>query len=254
MSSFVAAVRLLTVLPTGPWGQNPDARAVANSAAYFPLVGAVVGLASGGVFLGASELFPIAVAAALALAVSVAITGALHIDGLGDTFDGLLGGRTREQKLEIMADPRVGAYGVSTIVLGLIIKWSAIASLDPRAEWTLLVVTTVLARGTVAIVVARFRYVRVDGIGSAYADRAWFVVPVAALSALGMTVVFGSPASLIAGVSALVVGVAVALFARRMIDGVTGDVYGAVVELSEIVVLLILLGLIEADFEVGAIW
>lgn len=254
MSAFLAAVRLLTVLPVGSGPAHADSRATANSPAYFPLVGTLIGLASAGVFVAAAEALPVAVAAALAVATPVALTGALHVDGLGDTFDGLFGGRTGERRLEIMADPRAGAFGVSAIALGFMIRWAVISSLDPETGWSLLVVAAALSRCVVSVVVSSFRYVRVDGIGSAYSAGPWRILPIAIATALAVTVVFGSLPALIAGASALVVGIGVALYARRMIGGVTGDIYGAVVELSEIAALLTLVALVEANIEIGVIW
>lgn len=254
MNSLLAAVRLLTILPIGRANAGDGPGQTANSAAYFPVVGALIGLASGGVFVGAAELFPVTVAAALAVATPVILTGALHVDGLGDTFDGLFGGRTKARKLEIMADPRTGAFGVSAIALGFLIRWAVIASLDPGSNWALLAVAAASSRGAVSVVVSYFPYVRPNGIGSAYANGSRLVPPVAVLTVLVVAVIFGSIPSLIAGGVALAVGIAVALYARRMIGGVTGDIYGAVVEISEIAALLTLLGLLEGNVDIGVIW
>ncbi len=254
MSALVAAVRLLTVLPVGKGSAEFDERAAANSPAFFPFVGAVIGLASAGVFVAAAEALPVAVAAALAVATPVVLTGALHVDGLGDTCDGLFGGRTRERKLEIMSDPRMGTLGVAAIALAFLIRWTVVSSLDPDTGWSLLVVAAVLSRGVVSVVVARFQYVRANGIGAAYSNGSSFVMPLAVVTTVVLTVVFGSLPALVAGIVAVIVGLGIAFYARRLIGGVTGDIYGAVAELTEIAALLTLLALVEADLDVGVIW
>lgn len=260
MNSFLAALRLLTVLPVGNRGTGHatdgagDEKAIANSPAFFPLIGVLIGLASAGVFVGAAEIFPVVVAAAFAVATPVIMTGALHVDGLGDTFDGMFGGRTKDRKLEIMADPRTGAFGVSVIALAFLIRWAVISSLDPGSDWSLLVVAAALSRGAVAVVVVYFPYVRSGGIGSTYSNGSRLIVPTAVITAVVVAVVFGSVVALIAAAAAMVTGVGIALYSRRMIGGVTGDIYGAIVELSEIAALLTLLGLLEASFDIGVIW
>lgn len=255
MNSFIAAFRFLTILPLPSFGNAAETNGShANTPAFFPAVGLFVGTVVAGTFVGASELLPVSVAAALAIAVLVALTGALHMDGLGDSFDGLFGGRTKERKLEIMADARIGAFGVGAIILVLLTKWTAISEFDPQKSWMLLVATPIISRGLVAAFVVRFPYVRSNGIGSIYQDASAWVLPVSVILTLTLTVVFVGLTGLIAlGVAALV-GLGVAFYSVRVIDGVTGDVYGAVIELSELAALLTLLGLTEAEVDVGVIW
>lgn len=252
MSGLLAALRLMTVLPLGA-GSSSD-RAIAVSPAFFPIVGALIGLASAGVFVAAAEVLPVPVAAALAVVVPVFLTGALHLDGLADTADGLFGARTRERRLEIMVDPHVGAYGVSAIVIDLLVRWSVVASLEPATGWPVLVVAGVLSRGTVAVVIAMFPYIRKEGIGSAYAGRARAIVPVAVIISVALAVTFGGVPALAALGAAATGGLVVAGYARRSIGGVTGDIYGAVVEVSELAALLTLSALLFATWDIGAIW
>ena len=253
MSAFLSALRLMTVLPVGR-GDATRGNAEANSPAFFPLVGLLIGLVSAAVFVGLGEFLPVSVAAALAIAVAVALSGGLHIDGLGDTADGLFGGRTRERKLEIMSDSRVGAFGVTAIVLMLVAKWAVVSELDPGSHWSLLVVVAVSSRGVASLAVAAFPYARSQGIGSHYSGAALWVVPMAALLSLPLVLVFGSLISFIAVGAAVLVGLGIAFYSLRSIGGLTGDVYGAIIEMSELAALLTLLGLVEAEFDAGVIW
>ena len=117
---FLTAVQLLTRVPTpGIAGFQPDW--VARSARYYPLVGALVGAVAALVLLGAARLWTGALPALLAVAGGVLLTGAFHEDGLADAADGLGGGATRERRLHIMKDSRIGSYGALAlgVVLGL---------------------------------------------------------------------------------------------------------------------------------------
>ncbi|MEE3101345.1 MAG: adenosylcobinamide-GDP ribazoletransferase, partial [Pseudomonadota bacterium] len=120
------ALQFLTRIPIPAWvGHAPDM--LARAARWYPVVGALVGLAAGAVYAGAATLglAPLA-GAALALAVSIALTGALHEDGLADTLDGLGGGATRERALEIMRDSRIGAYGAVGLGVALLVRAGAV--------------------------------------------------------------------------------------------------------------------------------
>ncbi len=255
MSALLAALRLMTVIPVGstaPTGNNE--RGVANSPAFFAVSGLVIGLASAGVFYGASEFLPVPLAAVLAIALTWVLSGGLHIDGLGDTFDGLFGGRTPERKLEIMSDPRPGAFGVAAIAFVLLVKWIAISELVPESHWGLLVVIAVASRGTAAFAVVLFPYARPLGIGSAYAKPAIWVLPTVVFTTVFFTVVFGGWVSLISLGVAAALGLGIALYSLRAIGGLTGDIYGAIIELTEVAALVSLIALIESEFDAGVIW
>jgi adenosylcobinamide-GDP ribazoletransferase len=252
MSALVAAIRLLTVIPIGSGASSQ--RAVALSPAFFPVVGTVIGLATAGAYAGASEFLPSPVAAAIAVLVAIALTGAIHIDGLADTADGLFGGRTRERRLEIMADPRVGTFGISAIGIALLIRWAAIGSLEPGAEWSVLVVAAAMSRTVVLGVMAGFPYARPEGIGEGYSGNRPVILVAGIATAVGVALLFGGPASLLALLPAALVGLAVAVYARRLIGGVTGDIYGAVIELAELAALLTLVALAGSDFTIGVAW
>lgn len=249
MSALQAAVKLLTIVPFG--GGASGERALARSPVFFPVVGAAIGLASAAVWNVTADWFPDAIAAVFAIVTSLVLTGGLHIDGLADTMDGLFGGRSRARKLEIMSDPGVGAFGATAIALSLLLRWSILTSMDPDSDWLLLVVAATLSRATVAGVMTTFPYAREQGIGSVYSASKGLVIPVVAIIGVGVAFAFGSGAGLVAAGFAALVGVAVALYAKRKIGGLTGDVYGAIVELAELAALL---GLVSGIATAGTIW
>jgi adenosylcobinamide-GDP ribazoletransferase len=165
VSALVAAVRLLTVIPV-PFSRDVSARAMSQSAAFFPLVGLGIGGAVAGVAWAASLVLPPIVAAGLVLLAGVVLTGALHLDGLADTADGLFGGRTPERRLEIMRDPHVGVFGAVAIGAALILKFGALSEMAASSLWVAIVLAPMLGRLAAAAVMAMFRNVNSCHVGA----------------------------------------------------------------------------------------
>ena len=135
MRSLIAAFRFLTRLPVpGPETRVED---LSGAVGWFPVVGAFVGLATAGTFIMGLRFWEAPVAAALAVAFGLMLTGGFHEDGFTDAADGLGGGWTRERVLEIMKDSRIGAYGAMALWCTLTLRWTALWSLGPRALWAL---------------------------------------------------------------------------------------------------------------------
>lgn len=248
----MAAIRLLTILPMG-LGLSTE-KSVGRSPAFFPLVGSVIGGSVAGVFVLAAEALPVGVAAALALAVGLILTGAMHIDGLADSADGLFNSGNRKRRLEIMSDPRVGAFGTAAIGLSLLIKWAVISSLTPSSHWPVLIVVAASARFTVVPVMTLFTYARSSGIGSPYTRSAKWTLPLAAAVLIATVVVFDLSSGPGIAVAAILGGLVVAFIARWRLGGVTGDVYGAVIEVAEIAALLTVAAYVEAGNSPQLVW
>ena len=238
MRSLRAAASFLTVLPVANADGSPGARL---GRAYFPAIGAVVGLAAGLVFVLLSAFLAPLVAAACAIALLTLLTGAIHLDGLADSADGLLGSRgDAARRLEVMRDPRLGSFGVIAIVLVLVLAVAALSSMSPARGLAALVIAGALSRLATLAVIAFVPYVRTSGLGVA----AWDTRHRAA------DLLFGSATAVIAGaldwqraLIALplvgVTGLAVALLAYRRVGGATGDVCGATAELCQVATLLV---------------
>lgn len=213
----------------------------ARSTLWFPLVGTGIGLVTGGVLVGSAWLTGSAwVAAGLAVAVEVVLTGALHLDGLADSADGLAG-RTREQRLAIMKDHATGVYGVAAVVLDLLLKAACLGALAASgtgdARTVLLLGGCYTVSRTAFLPLARaLPYARAEGTGKAVIEGLTTRRLVAALGlALGLVVVLTAPSWLAASRMILAGAVAaglVGLAARARLGGVTGDVLGATAELS----------------------
>jgi adenosylcobinamide-GDP ribazoletransferase len=235
------AIALLTRIPTAHVSvATPDGMARAQRT--FPLVGAMIGLAVGLVDRGLLALgVPELAAAALALGAGAALTGALHEDGLADVGDGFGGGRDRETKLAIMRDSRLGTYGVLVLLVSFVAKLSALASLPVATIIPALVVAHTLARTAMPVLAANMPFARDDGLGKSAGrpDSASTAIAVAIAIVIALLCLTFREALLAVLVTA-VVAAAMAVLAWRQIGGVTGDVFGAVEQVAETAVLLML--------------
>lgn len=234
--SLRAAVSFLTVVPIG----NADGSAGERlGRAYFPAIGAFIGLVAALVFVAASAISTPLLAAAAAIATLTLLTGALHLDGLGDSADGLLGRGDAERRLAVMRDPRLGSYGVAAVVVVLLLEFAALASMAPARALVGLVIAGALSRFATLAVIASVRYVRESGLGSIAFDirhRRLDVLAGAAITVLVSALDWrrAAVAAALVAVSTLVV---VAL-ARKRLGGATGDICGATAELGQLAALL----------------
>lgn len=234
--AFWAALQFLTILP--PFVKRPFTVAeMGASLAFYPLVG----LLFGGILVAFRQLvfgnLPPTVSAALTLALWVVLSGALHLDGFLDTCDGLLGGWTPEKRLEILRDEHHGAYALAGGVLLLLTKYSLLAA----AGFPVLALLLAPAYGRwgMAMAVLGFPYQRPQGVGRAIKDAAtWqegLIATAWVLIAASLTFSFQSWMALVV---VMVVVWGGARLTLRLIPGLTGDIYGALNELSELAVLL----------------
>ncbi len=223
---FGSALTLLTRVPAG-WLAGPQPLAPARALGAFPFVGAAIGAAGGAVLaLGLRAGMPPPLAAAWALALMAAASGALHEDGLADIADGFGGGATRERKLEIMRDSRIGSYGALALVLATAIRLFAIAALA-RQPVGALVAAGALSRGSLALPLLLLTPARAGGLGSLVVGAGWrraFCVG-AGLAIAASVLPPGQAAA--AAAAAMLAAVAVSGLARVQIGGFTGDVLGA---------------------------
>ena len=233
MRSLRLAFGLLTTLPfqlPENWSTGDSGRA----SLWYPLVGLVIGALTWLVWTGAMLVFPPYVSAVVTLIVWVALTGGLHLDGLADCCDGLLSSTSLERRLEIMKDPHIGAFGVIGLMLVLLLKAATLASL---ASGHAVLLAASLARWCI-LPAGLVPLARQSGMGADFASglRRSFIIWGAVLP-FGIAILLG-----VRGVLSVFVGLAAMGFvlslARSRIGGVTGDVFGMIVEIVEAVVLL----------------
>lgn len=241
INDFLVALVFLTRFPLR-LHLNFGMSAVGSSVRCFPLVGFIVGGISGTVFLAALSgyLSPL-VAALLAVGSQILITGALHEDAIGDVADGFGGGATKDKKLEIMRDSRVGTYAVVTLIILLGLKVAAISAFEnPMTGFVALLAAAGCSRGMIALGMYILPPARKDGLGASAGKPplvsvlfALFFSVAVPIAILGPFV--GSAALLAAAILPLLLG----WIAYRQIGGQTGDVLGSLQQVSEVGFLLV---------------
>ena len=239
----MAAARYLTIVPI-PGGHDDAAErredALGRAAPWFPVVGAGLGVVLVVTERVVSALFPPVLAALLTVTTWKLLTGGLHLDGLADCLDGLMG-RDRAHRLTIMRDSRIGVFGALGLIVALLVAVTSLSELPERLRWRGLLIAPIVARATPPMLALAFpaalptgqgaRFMRgVRGLGAATAAGVALVLSIVGLG------VAGGVACLVAYALALGTG---QLLSRRL-GGITGDVLGAAVELSELGVLLTL--------------
>jgi adenosylcobinamide-GDP ribazoletransferase len=212
---------------------------------WFPLVGALLGFVVGGVWWLAAKAWVGLLAGAIAVIVDLAVTGLLHFDGLADAGDGLIAPMSRERRLEVMADPAIGAFGAIIVAAVLLLRWSAFAALRPEP---FVVAGLWCASRTSMIAITEFLpYARPTGLvkqflGSSARQRVLkrgAIVVGVGMSA-GLVIVGRNLHGLVALGAELVAIALVAAFSRHRLGGYTGDVLGAAGVVGETIGLLIL--------------
>lgn len=246
MRSFFVGLQFLTrisVVSQENWTEEDFGRSVR----WFPLVGAVLGLCYWGVATLMFSLLPSYgleipghLGTAVLLLLTILLTGGLFCDGFMDSMDGIFSGRSRERMLEIMKDSRVGANGVMAFAGLMLMEWSAL--LDMRRELIpmALFVMPVISRLMVVVAITCFPYARPQGMGRAFA---MYAGKDALFIALLSTLLLILPWGMVPAAALLAGGIFALYFNRyvtKLLGGTTGDTYGAVAVLTELVVLLVI--------------
>ncbi len=238
MRLFVIAFQFLTIIPL-PFAVAWQEGEMGRSMRWFPLVGLAMGGGAALARYGCSLLLPPSLADLLVVLLFVLVTGALHLDGLADVCDGFGARGGRERFLEVMKDSSVGAMGVVGIVLGLMLKYQALAELPPEMKSGGIVLFPAVARFGQVLMATGSRRARGDGLG------ALFIAGVGNRELVVAGGTIGVAAALILGITGLVCCIMVSGFillatgyVPRRLGGITGDIIGWSSELAEIICLL----------------
>jgi adenosylcobinamide-GDP ribazoletransferase len=231
---LLTAVQYFTRIRVPAWVGHAQEQ-LAGAVRYFPVVGLIVGASGAATLWLAAHVLPAPLPAILATIVTVLMTGAIHEDGLADTCDGLGGGATRERALEIMKDPRIGAFGAIALILMLLLKISALSVMPVWTAMAAIVAAHAFSRFCAVLISFAGRYV-----GSAERSRAAPVVQRVKIGDVLIAAVCGLPALVLCGREAII-AVVVALvllgllfrWCVRRIGGYTGDTLGAAQQVTE---------------------
>ncbi len=236
--TFPLALQLLTVFRL-PVNTMVDSESLANSMAWFPVVGLLIGLVLAGIWYFLSPfLHPLFVSLLVVVSLTV-ITRGLHLDGLSDTIDGLGGGYTREKRLEIMKDSHIGAFGVIAIVFAILFKVIAIYEIPQNVRLSVLIFFPILSRFVMVLVAWKCPYARREGgLGQDYVDLLKTrTLIIAFITTLLLGLLILSYTGLILAIIIMGVAFGFSVFFNKTLGGVTGDVLGATNEVCEILAL-----------------
>ena len=240
MTDLRIGISLCTRLPIGS-AEAIGEGDVARASWTFPIAGLLVGLAGALVYALAIRVNVAAQpAAALTLAATLLFTGAMHEDGLADTADGL-GGNSREGKLEIMRDSRIGTFGACALAISLLVRWSTLADIaEPRFVAVALICAHVAARACVPAFMHLVPPARSDGLSSGAGQPPFASVVTALLLGIAsLLLAFGPTGTMVTLLLLLLLALLLARLAIRQFGGQTGDVLGALEQAGEAVVLLV---------------
>jgi adenosylcobinamide-GDP ribazoletransferase len=245
---FLIAIQFLTRLPV-PRSLETSAEELGQAAAFFPLVGIVVGGGAALVFLLLGYLLPQMSCVLGAVIFTAFITNGFHEDGLADTFDGFGGGWTKDRVLEIMRDSRIGTYGALALIFLILGKLNFLAALPHEQVWRWLIVAHTASRWTVLPLCSWLPYARAEGQGKLVAKQ------VGVMEAVIGSVTFAAPLLLLswraALAAALVTGLVTllsGLYFRSRLQGITGDCLGATNQLAEVSLYLTAVILLRFNF------
>ena len=239
MFTFLAALQFMTTLPV-PLKRVVEADDLARGGRYFPLVGLVLGLLLSILYAVLVLFLPASLVALLLVLVLLALTGALHFDGFLDSCDGLFGYHTTTRRLEIMRDSRVGTFGVAGGFGLLALKYAGLSLVPPLLMLPALFLAPMLGRWALLCAVMLFPYGRESGLGllyKRYTRKAEFII--ASLFVVGLSYAFlRLPGLVLALFVFLLTWLAGRWIMTKLPAGLTGDNYGAIVELTEMFVWL----------------
>jgi adenosylcobinamide-GDP ribazoletransferase len=231
--SFLSAVPVGRTIELGP-------RDLRRGAALLPAVGAVVGALVALVAWGSAQALPTFVAAVLGIAAGVAVTAALHLDGLGDVADGIGASLAGSDPAHAMRDPRLGTFGIAAVVLDLLLKTSTLSALVATGFPWPVVAAGALSRVAPVAMAWRLPYAG-SGTGTWTAGIGVGAVAVASVMALAIAIPTAGIATLGMTVAVVAASPLIAWWSSRRLGGVTGDVFGAAIELGETLALVAVL-------------
>ncbi len=237
MKRLILMIQLMTRIPI-PMTIQVEEEDLGKGNVYFPLVGLLIGVLLTIVYQGGRWLYGDGLLTSVLVVCAYSwVSGGLHLDGLSDTFDGLWSNRSRERILEIMKDSRLGVFGGLSLILIILLQVSTISNLAGQWRWLLL--TPILGRYGCVFAASIAEYARSEGMGKSYVEycgrKEWFF---ASLYTCPLAFLLGGLGGLISLLLVLAFTYIFITMVQVKLKGITGDILGAVIELSQVIVLL----------------
>ena len=236
---FLAALSFLTVVPM-PRRRVVSPEQLGSSIVCFPVVGIIVGLILAGLYWLLRLVLPPAVVSGLLLICLVGLTGGLHLDGFVDTCDGIASRQTPEARREVMRDSRAGALGMVGVCCLLIVKYVSLNSVPENLMMMTLVLMPVVSRWAMVYAIFAHPYARPSGLGKVFKQAASRRrLAIATLIALAVVLALARLPGFVIMLGVWAVVVAMAAYLKGKFSGLTGDTYGAINEVAEVSVLIL---------------
>ena len=248
---FFVALQFLTRFPV-PRTQATSQEDLGKAAAFFPLVGVIIGCSAALTFVLLQRALPLSASVLGAIMVASFLTNGLHEDGLADVFDGFGGGWSKERTLEIMRDSRIGVYGMLALIFVILSKLNLLSALSQNQIWRWLIVGHVAARWTSTALGAWLPPARTEGLGKLVAKQPGALEMIIATVTILVTVLLALSwqsalaTLLVTGIVTVLCG----LYFRMRLQGITGDCMGAAIQFTEVA--LYLTAVILVRFELPA--
>lgn len=234
MRRFLIAVQFLTRLPVPGGGDTAEAD-IGKAAAFFPLVGVVVGGGAALLFVLLQRVLPLPASVLCSIIFAAVLTNGFHEDGLADSFDGFGGGWTKDRVLEIMRDSRIGTYGTLALIFLIFGKFTFLSALPQGQIWRWLIVGHTAARWTILPMCIALPYARAEGQGKLVAKQVGVLeVVTGTVTLLAVLVLLPWRAGLVALLVTSSVTLLSGLYFRARIQGITGDCLGATNQMAEV--------------------
>jgi adenosylcobinamide-GDP ribazoletransferase len=228
----------LTIIPL-PGRHEASPEELGRSIVFFPLVGVIIGLILAGLNWLLGLALPSALVNALLVVSLVAVSGALHLDGLVDTCDGLASGKTVEERWRVMDDSRAGAFGIIGVCCLLLVKYVALNNVPAHSLMPTLVLMPSLSRWVMVYALFAYPYAKPSGLSKVFKQGAsWLRFTIATVVTLVIAVILAQLAGFVIMLAIWVIVLAVATYLKGKFGGLTGDTYGAINEVAEVCVLI----------------
>ncbi|MCX6012622.1 MAG: adenosylcobinamide-GDP ribazoletransferase [Chloroflexi bacterium] len=245
---LLAAFQFLTSLPFGTRRQFSQSE-IGKSQAFFPLVGFFIGVVLVSLYYLFTLFLPVPVTDALLIVAIVLLTAGLHLDGFLDTCDGIAGGGTPEERWRIMRDSHAGGIGVVSVSVLILLKYVSLINIPGNDILAALLLMPVLGRWAISYSIFTFPYARQEGLGKVFKDNSgWRGMVVASIIAVVVAFLFAGLAGLAVMAVIWLFVIAVSFYMKRRFAGLTGDTYGAINELVEVLVLILMIVIIKYNW------
>src|SRR6266478_8835887 len=245
---FFVAIQFLTRLPV-PRALNSSETDIGKAAAFFPLIGVIVGGGTALVFVGMQRILPLPASVFCAIGFAAFLTNGFHEDGLADSFDGFGGGWTKDRVLEIMRDSRIGTYGTLALIFVILGKLTFLSLLPQGQIWRWLIVAHTASRWTILQLCACLPYARAEGQGKLVAKQVGILeITIGTFTLLLIFILLPWQAALAGLLVTTLVTLLSGLYFRARLHGITGDCLGAANQLTDVGLYLTAVILLRFNF------